>query len=627
MPRGRNRLRFLLRLLAFALTFSPSTSFADLPTKGRAVASYQLAVHFNPDAHNIHASGTISFTNTSKRILRELWFHLYPNAFSNENTRFLRGADALRRSKRSRLFSRGNLEILKLTAGDVSGTDIWTGADATTPGDPDDATDRRVPLPEPLEPNQTLELHVQFVTNLPFMIERMGWVEDFHAFTQWFPKLARLEPDGTWRHFAYEPLSEFSADFGNYDITIDVPEGYGVAAPGDRFVTKTSPGHVLTRFQLGLAHDFAFFVAKRFIESERLAHGILVRIYAPPGHQRNAREELDTLEFGLEYFQELFGSYPYGQLIVVHPPDVAAPAGGMEYPGLIVTGGPWYLPWSGFRSLAAVSLHELAHQWFYGIIANDEAKFPVLDEGLATWAELDGLSKMFGQGSAFSGLGVTVSATAMADAIGATRSDALALARPAMEFPSFSAMAATIYARTGALLNTFANVYGKEKLQRALHLYATSERFSHPTPDSLIAAVEAEMGSAAAKNLRVAMYSSGWVDYSATRLASRNESAGHWLTSVNLLRAGTLQFPVQVSLTLHNGQVLRRKWEAEKSEIWLNIATPSPVDNIAIDTEGKIEVETNRMNNTVWRPSPPKPIALLERLSYLVQWLLGAVMP
>ncbi len=123
------------------------------------------------------------------------------------------------------------------------------------------------------------------------------------------------------------------------------------------------------------------------------------------------------------------------------------------------------------------------------------------------------------------------------------------------------------------------------------------------------------------------MYSSGWVDYSAGRLSSRKVSPAQWLTSVNLVRKGTLKFPVRVSLTLANGQVLYRQWDAEKLEDWLNITADSPVDSVAIDTQNKIEIETNRMNNAAWRQGGPKPIAVLDRLTYLIQWLLGTVLP
>jgi hypothetical protein len=272
-------------------------------------------------------------------------------------------------------------------------------------------------------------------------------------------------------------------------------------------------------------------------------------------------------------------------------------------------------------------LHELAHQWFYGLIASDEARYPVLDEGLSTWAELEALSSLFGPGSAFSGLGVTVSASAVAASAATSRNAKGALARPASDFQSFSTLAATVYARTATLLNTLSNVYGKAKLQRALYRYATAERYSHPTPDSLLNAVDVEMGPAAAKNLKTALYSDGWVDYAVTQLTSRRVSTDLWISTVRLRRQGTFDFPVQVALTLQTGQVMYRSWEAGKGELSLVISAPTPVDRVTVDPENKIEIESDRLNNAAWRTEPAKPLALLDRLAYLAAWLLGALMP
>ena len=596
-------------------------------TKPADVASYRLVASLNCETHSVRANGSIRFTNRSEATLTELWFHLYPNAFSNERTRFLRLAAGARSSRRRRLFNPGSLDITQLSVADPEGPDIWVRADPTTPGDPDDTTDRRVPLPEPLAPGQTLTLYVRFVTRLPFLIERMGWVEDFHAVAQWFPKLARLESDGTWRHFPYEPQAEFSADFGDYDVTIEAPENVVLAAAGERSRGPAVGGRASTRFQLGNAHDFAFFAWDRFVQSERQAGDVLVQMFAPPGHAKNVDIEFDTLAFGLERDQALYGPYPYRRLVVVHPPDVAASAAGMEYPGLIVTGGPWYTSWTGARSLQAVTLHELAHQWFYGIIANDEARYPVLDEGLATWAELDGLTQLFGQGSAFSGFGVTLAAPATAEAISTLHADAGPLARSASEFRSFKAMAATVYARTGTLLGTLANVYGQDSLQRALHRYALAERYLHPTPESLVAAVEAEMGHEAASNLRTALLADGWVDYSIAKVSARMTESQRWINSVVLQRHGTLNFPVTVSLATQQGQVIREVWPIEKAELNLDITTLGPIERIMIDPENRITIESKRLNNSYFREQPKAPYWLLDKLVYFFDWLLGIVMP
>jgi hypothetical protein len=93
----------------------------------------------------------------------------------------------------------------------------------------------------------------------------------------------------------------------------------------------------------------------------------------------------------------------------------------MEYPTLITTGGPWYAPWSGARAIEAVTIHELGHQWFYGLFASDEHRFPFLDEGLNSYAEHSALGVRYDKGSAFSGFGLEIASEAVARTVAAAR--------------------------------------------------------------------------------------------------------------------------------------------------------------------------------------------------------------
>jgi hypothetical protein len=65
---------------------------------------------------------------------------------------------------------------------------------------------------------------------LPDIVERTGVSRDFYFLGQWFPKIARLERDGTWAHFPFHAQAEFYADFGDHDVTLDVPEAMLVGA-------------------------------------------------------------------------------------------------------------------------------------------------------------------------------------------------------------------------------------------------------------------------------------------------------------------------------------------------------------------------------------------------------------
>ena len=596
------------------------------------VASYTLHARLDTIFHRVQASGQITFTNLSAVPINDLWFHLYPNAFANTHTRFWRTTDTTRRNRRP-LHDGGQLDVLELSVQGSENTNLWSNAQPTTPGDPDDATDRRVPLTQPLPPGATIVLNVSFVTQLPFIVERMGWVETFHAVAQWFPKLARLQTDGTWRHFPYEALSEFYADFGDYDVTLDIPESFCVAAPGESSSLSQGNGRRTTHFIMRGVHDFAWFAWDRFEQSSSVIGGTRIRMYAPPGHTRNAQLELADVGLGLPMFQALFGSYPYPELVVVHPPDVASPAGGMEYPGLIVTGGPWYSPLIGNRALSAVTFHELAHQWFYGLVATDESLYPVLDEGLASWAELYALTEKYGAGSAYSGFGVQVSASAFAQLLGTGGCRPGPLASSATSFGTFSQLTHSVYARMTLLLQTIGNVYGQEKLLAALRLYSLQNRFSHPPPKALVSAFEAEIGHAAAMNLEAAFYSNGWVDFEPVRVSSRRIAPGRWKSSIGVRRSGTLILPVDVAVAFTDGQILNHECEPDAeewskdhdpSECSFELESQTPVTNVTVDPQRKIAIESRCANNTIWQTVPPNPPLLLERLIYALQLVLGS---
>jgi hypothetical protein len=71
-----------------------------------------------------------------------------------------------------------------------------------------------------------------------------------------------------------------------------------------------------------------------------------------------------------------FGPFPYEQVVIAVLPDIR---GGIEYPAAILLG-------TGQDKDATLS-HELGHEWFYGLVGNDQARDPWLDEAFATYAE------------------------------------------------------------------------------------------------------------------------------------------------------------------------------------------------------------------------------------------------
>lgn len=611
------------------------------------VASYQLDAKLDESAHRVHGHGSIELYNYTAATLHELYLHLYMNAFKNDQSLFLRSPFGAGRSG-GHGGKWGYIDVKRLYAAQME-TDLWPNRSAKSPGDPDDETDVRVPLPVPLEPGHTLKLDVAFEVQLPEIVERTGFKQSYHFVAQWFPKLAQLLPDGSFNHFSFHPQSEFAADFGSYDVTLDVPERDVVGATG-RCEPLPSPGvgRRALRCRAEDVHDFAWTSWPDFVETRAQVGSVDVRVLTPPNHASNAATELEIVRFGLSHFGERFGAYPYPTLTVVHPPDAAADSGGMEYPTLITTGGAWFAPFTGARDVEAVTIHELGHQWFYGLFASDEHRFPFLDEGLNSYAEHSGLAQRFGTGSAYSGFGLRVSNEALSRAIAAARGADEPIAQGAGDFFSFRSVGAIVYGRTASLMSTLERVYGKPQLDLALHDYADHARFRHPEPRDLIEAVRGRLGDAAARNLERALFERASVDYlvrdvqsvprdphagvfdesSGRRTVPRSEPRppAHFAGHAIVLRHGALEFPVDIELCFEDGHCEKRSWDGSGTDYTLSVDSTSQLVSVTVDPTQRVLLDDDLTNNAAGTHERGSPRAF-ERLFYYAELLLGGGLP
>lgn len=559
------------------------------PAADDEVVRYELEARLDTEAHRVEATGRITWRNTSRVAQEELWIHLYLNAFregsiwTRERIAGFRGGGAPNPP--------GRIEVTRF---EIEGMGERWPASPRTPGDATDATDIRVPLTRPVAPGETIAIDVAFTSTLPNVVMRTGFSGSFHMVAQWFPKLARLEPDGTWRHFPFHRLSEFYADFGGYDVTLDVPEGFVVGAVGQREETTARDGRLRHRYRADRVIDFAFTAWDGFAVEERQGpDGIALRCLYPAGRDDLARLELDEVEAALPRFSAAYGPYPYPTLTIVHPPDSAREAGGMEYPTLITTGGDDVL---GVRAIAAVTVHELGHQWFHGLLASDEHRFPFLDEGLNTYATARVLEARYPGASAVDNRLFTIGQLELSRAAGSERWHADPVAQPAKAFRNGRDYGWLVYQRAAAIFETMRRIWGDEAMERALGRYARDHRFGHPSPDDLLAAVGAEMGDDAREILRRALFERGWVDYAIVSVDETRRDDGHAIQVV-VRRRGDLELPVTITLRTRDGRRVERRWDGRGATHAVELTAEAPLESVSIDEEVAAFLDHDLRNN------------------------------
>lgn len=626
-----------------------ATGVTMLEHPERPVVAYTLRAKLEPVAHTVHGEGTLRWTNTSTKPVSELWFHLYLNGFKNQSSVFMRApVGGFRGSTIPHEWGTIDVSRLSLLGGEGK-TELWPKAELRRPDD-EDETDARVPLPRAVEPGETITLEMVWDDKLPAVVERTGFEGSFHMVAQWFPKIARLEADGTWAHFPFHHLGEFYADFGKYDVTLDVPSSFVVGATGPVVDAKTENGRRIEHHVQDDIHDFAWTAWDKFQTRSEKIDGVDVTILYPPSYEGHAERELATMRFALPYYGARYGKYPYGVLTLVHPPSAAPEAGGMEYPTLITTGGASYHP-DGLRLVELVTIHEFGHQYFYGLLASHETNWPFLDEGLNSYAEGEAMGTWKGKGSVVDLFGLRISdQEGQAERARHPVHDDK-VAQPAYAYGTGGTYGALVYSRTATILETMRRVYGDAAMQKAIGTYTRRFRFRHPTPDDLVATLRSELGEAAGRFLQKALFEKGWIDFAVTSVSSHSvrtpagifdkggqrttvkpegrSSDGKYQGWALVVRRGDLVLPVDIELIAEDGTRTRVPWDGATDWIRVPYNGSSPLRAVVVDPDTKILLDQNPENDFATAPghSGGGAPGTLERATYWSELVMGALAP
>lgn len=611
--RGWSR-SWLRGCLALALASKASLAHA---AEVEPRVSYVLSAHLVARAEGgftLEGQSEVTLENHTERALEIVPWHLYMNAFRADNPTtqdvFLEG----RATQAPQAL--GNIEVSRFL--DARTRRALPFGDPTLDTDPTTATVR---LETPVGPGEAATFELEWRAVLPRLSQRTGYAGSFVFAGQWFPKVAKLERNGEWAQFAFHPQAEFYANFGDYDVTVDVPPAHVVGASGT--LVSTSTGETKTvHYRAKDVHDFAWVAWPDFVDQTDVIEGVSVRLLAPPGHGHNATVTWDTLRVVLPWLNDWLGPYPLPTLTVVHPPSIAEGAGGMEYPGLITTGGGRLDGYLG-TEIERVVVHELAHQWFYGSLASNEYRYPFLDEGLTTYVENRAMARF--SRSPFARL-VRFWTELDQRAYSAAYGQDVPIASSGAAFPSYSHLAALAYTRAAALFESCSRAYG-EPFDQAVRAYARKFRQAHPTPEDLLATVAEHAGAAAAETLRHGLFERGHVNLTAFNLRSRkNPNGDGYVNRVLLSRHGELQFPTTVDIYEPGYAVRRETWNATETTKVLEFTTTAPASAVCLDRERRIVIEDSRADNcaTAARSALPRYwgslLAWLQTLLSVLAW-------
>ncbi|MEE8410304.1 MAG: M1 family metallopeptidase, partial [Myxococcota bacterium] len=511
-------MRRQLVVLSWLTMVSGSVSAAELPATSIA---YEIEVRLDPQTRDLDGTLRVRWINESTTTVTSVPMHLYLNAFSNEESTWIREV-SIGRFETDEFLDLypepwGYSDLTSVRQGD---SELEWLPIAPDDGNPLDRTLVEVTLADPIPPGQTLVLDVVFKARLPIPIARTGGFDNYFLVSQWFPKIAVFEHAGVrhakqdrWVRHQFHGGTEFYADFADFDVRIGVPPGWMLSATGTggRLDHGPDAAHDWYRYEQRAVHDFAF-VTSSILTETRSQHDptgpggpVEIRVLVPVGMEHQVPRWRRAVEGALDVLGSRVGPYPYASLTLVMSRSRGSRTMGMEYPTLI--GGMIADPiWDGalfgdFRGVEFVIVHELAHQYFYGLVATNEFEEAFMDEGFTEYWSDEIMHDVYGDpfaGGALLGRGFDVYDFGSLGLAGSADE----IDEPVRGGPSYLFQANRIgpqfYRRPSSIFQTAARHFGQPAVDAVFAAYFARYAFHHPDFDDFLDVARATGGTALA---------------------------------------------------------------------------------------------------------------------------------
>ena len=418
------------------------------------VPRYTIEATAVPTTGQVFGKMTVVYKNRTGVRLSDLAFRLYPNA--------------------THVYGGGSLTVDTVRRGSMVLETTLS----------EDGTVLRVPLDPALQPGGTTAVDFTFTAQVPYL-SGQGYgiysrTSSVLSLAGWYPVLARY--DGGWQTPAVIPIGDaMVSEIGLYQVSLTVPAGYQVASTGTLVSQESVGGETTLYLVSGPAWEFAAAISDRFEIYTAEVDDVTIRFFALPfaSPVTTAAEALQSVSQAFTVYEDRFGAYRFNELDVV---DAAVPIGGYEFSGMSYVEASKRVH-SAAGEYEYLMVHEVAHQWWYGLVGEHPVEEPWLDEAFATYAIALYRERVQGEAARRS-LVAYWGGTATALPVNSSTRD----------FSGWSSYRRTVYERGALFLDNLRQEMGDEAFFALLHLYQERMCYRVGTTETFLAAAEEVSG-------------------------------------------------------------------------------------------------------------------------------------
>ena len=511
------------KLLLFFISLSSNCLFSQ--NYFQQEVNYKINVTLDDKKNELSADETIEYINNSPATLTYIYMHLWPNAYKNNSTPL---AKQLLESGDTKFYysyaeERGYIDKLDFK---VNNTSVkWELLK--------DSTDIcKIVLNEPLKSGNKITITTPFHVKIPSgKFSRLGHIGQSYQITQWYPKPAVYDNNG-WNYMPYLNQGEFYSEFGSFDVSIMLPKNYVVGATGDLqneeeitwLTNKANETQAIEKFDAAAmdfpksdsitktlrfiqsnVHDFAWFCDKRYnvlkgeVMTPHTNNKVTTWVMFTNKEGNLWKKSISYVNDAVYYYSLWNGDYPYKQCTAVD--GTISAGGGMEYPNITIIGGS-----GNDFGLETIIMHEVGHNWFYGMLGSNERMHPWMDEGINSFNENryietkypnqklieDANQRQFGKIFDLSQYKHKAQYE-LTYLLNAKKNKDQPIELPAYSYTSFN-YGGIVYSKTALVFDYLMAYVGEKKMDEAMQKYFDKWHFKHPQPNDLRAILEETTG-------------------------------------------------------------------------------------------------------------------------------------
>ena len=359
-----------MKKIAFIFVFILICPFFIFGCSGEKVGlnSYEIFVDYDDVSHSAECFENVKYVNMSNNALQKVCFHLYPNAFrENAKKEVVSLANKGKAYPNGESFGEIAIQSVKIMDAEVEFQIVGS-----------DENILEIPLFEKLYPDERVSICIDFALILPNINHRFGYGDSAVNFGNFYPIACVFDDLNGFKTDIYTANGDpFNSDVSDYDVKVKYDKDLVLASSGEQSESLISGEKKVTSISAKKVRDFCFVLSDKFNVIEEDVNGVGVNYfyYDDP----SPKDSLKTAICSLLTFNEMFGKYPYKTLSVVQTNFLY---GGMEYPNLVMISDDV----KEKLDYQYVIVHEIAHQWWYGVVGNDEFNEPWVDESLTEYS-------------------------------------------------------------------------------------------------------------------------------------------------------------------------------------------------------------------------------------------------